>query len=669
MSNLTFFDQISLRNRVAALAFSAVFGLSVIGVAQYVSDSSITQASEDFEVAQEDYEKLSVLNRKILALKVAEQNLRAERKAAALPAVDATLAAVSDFLSSQKTDALLTQSFASYSGALDQYRENLALLGYRDRQSVVVAEGGQQGINTPTGYTVDASNTSAKIAARIYEELEFDDQPAVFQVALSFETLQRDIVKIISGEDNSHLQVAERRIGDLQSLLEEPDLDSDFTDSMTSLLQELSTRLDNLGTAEGNLAIAQETLNSSYSGLDNTLLAQLKTTQKSAADIHAALNDTRDSAATLIFGAVVLTLLTQIGAGFLIVLSVSRNLSDITGATGQLAAGNLDHEIPQTEANTEIGELARALVVFRDNALDRRRLENDAEKENEAKATRQSEIDHTIAAFKHDIVAMLSSAEKTIEDAHVLAGGLVDTSERNSHEASNANEASELASENVQAVAGATQQLSGAIGEISEQVTQTSLQIEKVSISASATNEDVDQLAEAATKIDEIIVLIQAIAEQTNLLALNATIEAARAGEHGRGFSVVASEVKSLANQTAKATDEISSQIKAIQSSSQTTVAAMSQITGIITDVQESTVAIVGAIEEQTAATNEISQNVGSAAERTQQMATNVSSLRETATDTMQSAGKIRDASREISTINKQVNDRIDAFLNEVSTA
>lgn len=669
MSNLTFFDRISLRNRVAALALSAVFGLSVIGLAQYYSGSTLTRASADFEAADAKYEALSVLNRKILALKVAEQNLRAERKAAALAPVDASLAAVSGFLDGRETGAALTQSFTSYIDALAKYRETLDLLGYRDRQSVVVAEGGQQGINTPAGYTVDASNIAAKTAARIYEELEFDDQPAVFQVALSFETLQRDIVKIISGEDSSHLTVADKRINDLQELLEDPDLDGDFSSTMANLLKDLSAQLEKLGTAETELAAAEDTLNSSYSALDAGLMEQLKTTHTAAADIRSALNDTRESTAMLIFAAVALTLVTQIGAGVLIVMSVSRNLSEITGATGQLASGNLDHEIPQTRAKTEIGELARALVVFRDNALERRRLESDVETENEAKAARQTEIGNTIEIFKRDIVELLSSAENTIEDAHALAGSLVDASERNSHEAGNANEASELASENVQAVAGATQQLSGAIGEISEQVTQTSRQIEQVSLSANATNADVDQLAEAATKIDEIIVLIQAIAEQTNLLALNATIEAARAGEHGRGFSVVASEVKSLANQTAKATDEISSQIKAIQTSSQTTVAAMSQITGIIAEVQESTVAIVGAIEEQTAATNEISQNVGSAADRTQQMAANVSSLRETASDTMQSAEMIRDTSSHIGAINKQVHNRIEAFLHEVDAA
>ncbi len=669
MSFLAILDRISLRNRVAALALSAVLGLSVIGIAQYVSDSALTSASRDYEIAEADYEALSLFNRKVLALKVAEQNLRAERKAAALSPLEDTVNAASEFLAGQPADDMLKNSFSSYMNTLDQYRETLALLGYQDRQSVVVAEGGQQGIDTPSGFTVDASNTAAEISARIYEELEFDDQAAVFQVALTFEAVQRDIVKVIAGGDSTHMQVAKGRISDLQELIAEPDLDGDFTESMSGLLETLASRLERLGTAEGQLAQAQETLDSSYAALESALMAQLEATQETTAGIRTALNDTRNSTALLIFAAVALTLATQIGAGFLVVLSVSRNLSEIIGTTGQLADGNLDHDIPQTAAKTEIGELARSLVVFRDNALERRRLEGDAELENQAKSIRQTEIDTTIAAFKQDIVALLSSAETTIEDASELAGGLVDASERNSHETVNAKEASDLASENVQAVAGATQQLSGAIGEISKQVTQTSHQIEQVSQSANATNEDVDQLAEAATKIDEIIVLIQAIAEQTNLLALNATIEAARAGEHGRGFSVVASEVKSLANQTATATDEISSQIKAIQSSSQTTVAAMSQITGIISEVQESTVAIVGAIEEQTAATNEISQNIGSAADRTQQMATNVSSLQETASDTMQSAGRIRDASGEISALNKQVNARIDAFLREVSAA
>ncbi|MEP4771049.1 MAG: HAMP domain-containing methyl-accepting chemotaxis protein [Roseibium sp.] len=669
MSSLTFFDRLSIRNRVATLALSAVLGLSAIGIAQFISDRVLSTASDDYDVAEAKYETLSVFNRKILALKVAEQTLRAERKAATLTAVDSALTLASDFQTETGANSTLTQPFLSYTEALDQYRATLALLGYRDRQSVVVAEEGQEGIEAPSGYTVDTSNAAAKIVARIYEELEFDDQPAVFQVALAFEATQRDILKIITGEDNTYIQVASERISALRTILEDPDLDSDFAENMSALLDGLTAHLDTLGIAETSLAAAQQTLTTAYSVLDSALLEQLQANKDAAAGIRTSLNDTRVSAAALIFGVVVVTLMIQVGAVFLIVRSVSRNLSAITGTTNQLADGNLNDDIPLTEAQTEVGELARALLVFRDNALERHRLEAAAELEIEAKGARQAGIDQTIAEFKQDIVGLLSAAESTIEDARTLASGLVDVSERNSDEASATNEASSQASENVQAVAGATQQLSGAIGEISQQITHTSHQIEQVSASAKATNDDVSQLAEAASKIDEILILIQAIAEKTNLLALNATIEAARAGEHGRGFSVVASEVKSLANQTATATDEISGQIKAIQNSSQATVTAIAHISGIITEVQQSTVTIVGAVEEQTAATNEISQNIGSASERTQQMAENVSSLRETASDTMQSAGRIREASSEIGTINKRVNDRIDTFLKAVSAA
>ncbi|WP_346914499.1 methyl-accepting chemotaxis protein [uncultured Roseibium sp.] len=676
MLALNLFDRFTLRKRVTALAACAIFGFVTIGVVQFWSDRKIEQTSSDYAATDAAYEKLNQLERLLLTLRVAEQNLRAERYAEALPAVTSAEESVTRQLARVQEDPTLSaiepelaSSLKTYLGALEDYSGILAQLGYRDRQSVQVTEEGQAGIDSPTGFSVDLSNAVAKLATRIAEELEFDDQAAVFQVNAAFDGIRRDILMLVNQAESSYVTLIEQKFAEMRDLLENEDLDPDFAETSNSLIDALQTHLDNLAKAELSLADAGDTINTSYDILNQDLSKVLADINEQANRIRTAMNGERAFLSGLIFAVVILTLVAVIAASVLIVRSVSRNLSDITGATADLADGNVDCAIPYTKHKTEIGALARALTVFQENARQRMRLESEADAEDAAKAARQQEIEASIADFKSDILQLLSTASETVSGARRTANDLLEANDRNDEQAGAANEASQQASTNVETVASASQQLTSSIQEISAQIAATSAQVDKVSASAQDTNRDVDELARAATKIDEILLLIQAIAEQTNLLALNATIEAARAGEHGKGFSIVASEVKSLANQTASATEEISNQIKAIQQSSRSTVSAMTDIAGIIGEVQNNTVAIAGAIEEQTTATSEISRNVGEAAERTRLVADTISSLQATAAAAKTSAGQIRDASEGIDDINGQVKSRIDAFLRKVAAA
>ena len=676
MLALNLFDRFTLRKRVTALAACAILGFATIGVVQFWSDRKIEQTSSDYAATDAAHEKLNQLERLLLTLRVAEQNLRAERYAGALPAVTSAVGNVKRQLARVQADPTLSavapklaSTLKTYLGALETYSGILAQLGYRDRQSVQVTEEGQAGIDSPTGFSVDLSNAVAKLATRIAEELEFDDQAAVFQVNAAFDGIRRDILMLVNQAESSYVTLIEQKFAEMRDLLKNEDLDPDFAETSNSLIDDLQAKLDNLGQAELALADAGDTINSSYDRLNQDLLEMLAGTNEQANRIRTVMNGERAFLSGLIFAVVILTLVAVIAASVLIVRSVSRNLSEITGATAELADGNVDCAIPYTEHKTEIGALARALMVFQENARQRMRLESEADAEDAAKAARQQEIETSITDFKSDILQLLSTASETVSGARRTANDLLEANDRNDEQAGAANEASQQASTNVETVASASQQLSSSIQEISAQIAATSAQVDKVSASAQDTNRDVDELARAATKIDEIILLIQAIAEQTNLLALNATIEAARAGEHGKGFSIVASEVKSLANQTASATEEISNQIKAIQQSSRSTVSAMTDIAGIIGEVQNNTVAIAGAIEEQTTATSEISRNVGEAAERTRLVADTISSLQATAAAAKTSAGHIRDASEGIDDINGQVKSRIDAFLRKVAAA
>lgn len=676
MKALSALNHITLRKRLVALAAIAIFGFSAIGIVQFWSDRTIQKTSVEYADADMAYQKLGELQQRFLGLRVEEQKLRAERRAENLPMVAEAENAVGEQVAGlQEVAGLsgiagpLTTDMNRYLGSLEAYRKILETLGYRDRLTVNVAEEGQAGINSPTGYTVDLSNAVAKLVTRIAEELEFDDQAAVFHVSAAFDGIRRDILMLTTEAENSYIKLIEQKSDGMRALLENEDLDPDFAEASNALLDELHQHLGQLGTAEVALAEASVALNDAYAASRQRLSSDLNTISTQLSGLRTTRDTERAFLSTLIFSFVICTLVVVIAASVVIVRTVSANLAMITDATNELAAGNVDCDIPYVSLKTEIGALARALLVFQENARERTRLESEARLETAAKAEHQEQIEATIAEFKQDIVGLISSAGQTISGARSTAHNLRMANDENDRQSLDATEVSAQASTNVETVAAATQQLNNSIREISAQISATTGKVQKVSENAAAANADVEQLAQAATKIDEIIVLIQTIAEQTNLLALNATIEAARAGEHGKGFSIVASEVKSLANQTASATEEISGQIKAIQRSSSSTVTAVAGITDIIRDVQESTVAIAGAIEEQTAATSDISVNVQEAADRTRHVAETVSGLQQTAAGAKQSADDISDASEEIGRINEQVKSSIDDFLARVAVA
>lgn len=349
--------------------------------------------------------------------------------------------------------------------------------------------------------------------------------------------------------------------------------------------------------------------------------------------------------------------------------SISRPIVSVTNAMNTLATGDTDVTLDGVERRDEIGDMSRAVAVFRDNAIERQRLVSEADTEREAQILRQHQIDELISSFDSTIETTLSAVSGNTDEmeqtAQVLSGIADDTSGR----ASSAAAASEEASTNVQTVASAAEELSVSIAEISRQVEETKSIVGGAAGAASSTNEKVIKLDAAAQHIGEVVNLIRDIAEQTNLLALNATIEAARAGEMGKGFAVVASEVKELATQTSKATEEISSQISDIQGSSREAVEAIEVITSTMNEVNDYTSSIAAAVEQQGAATAEISQNVQQAAIRTQDVAKNMSDVTNSASETTQSAGNVLSASQAVSKEATNLRDEIAQFLERVRAA
>ncbi len=293
---------------------------------------------------------------------------------------------------------------------------------------------------------------------------------------------------------------------------------------------------------------------------------------------------------------------------------VCRPIVDLTASMSRLAGGDVASQIPGTERSDEIGAMAAAVGVFKDNMIAANRLAAEKEAENDVKMRRARVLDDLTRAFEAkvgELVGGLSSASAKMEDT---AQSMSSTAADTNRQAAMVAAASEQTSTNVQTVASATEELTSSIAEIGRQVAQSTEVAARAVENARRTGGSARSLAEGAQKIGDVVTLIQTIAAQTNLLALNATIEAARAGEAGRGFAVVASEVKSLAGQTAKATTEIAEQVAAIQTASDETVTAIRHVADVIAEIDQIGIAIASAIEQQGSATKEISRSVQEAA-------------------------------------------------------
>lgn len=389
------------------------------------------------------------------------------------------------------------------------------------------------------------------------------------------------------------------------------------------------------------------------------------------------LDDSRDRAnalatriSTILVVSAIVGIILALGIlGTIVFYGIVRPLSGMTTAMSRLADGDLTVNVAGAERKDEVGQLARALQVFKDNAIEARRLAAEQETESDAKMRRAQLLDQLTKQFDHKVSALTQSLAAAATQMESTAQSMTQVAERTTGQSVNVASAAEQTSSNVQTVAAATEELSISIREIASQVAQSSQIAEKAVLDAQRTNGTVQTLAVSAEKIGNVIALINNIASQTNLLALNATIEAARAGEAGKGFAVVASEVKELANQTSKATDEISHQIGAVQEATEQAVAAIQQIAETISEMAQISVSIAAAIEEQGAATQEISRNVQEAARGTEMVTSNIGEMRQGASETGSAASQVLSAAQELARHSESLGREVDHFLSGVQAA
>ena len=655
-------SSLSVRARIVGIALVPVLGFLANGIAFISGQREVTTAFHDVEAA-------SVLSDASREFKIA---LATMQLVAADFVANPSTELVKKFEAGQSLAATNFEKIASTAGAVqgntvNQLRQKLGEL--KLQFGYLADEQAELGFTDQDGTRKRLEEAAAEIEQAINAGMTWMSESDREKLLLSLLTMRRYEAQYRLNRSREIWDLFFKEFRDLETRLRNLPADASMKQQLARRVQDYASTLAQWNRFNQNIVKALKDITDESAQLvpqaDAIVATARERTVAAAAALSASQAHTRNIIILVGCGAVLLGLAFSLWIG----RSITKPLDGLAQAMSKLAAGDTSAAIPATAAKDELGAMARTVIVFRDTMIERERLAKSQAAANRERENRGEAIAVTITRFEMSVDQALAQVREAAERLEITSTQLNGAADSVSAEARTAEERVGIASGNVTAAASSVEELAASIGEISGQAHRSTEVAARAVKEAQRTVGTMSELGDAATRIGEVVGLIQAIAGQTNLLALNATIEAARAGEAGRGFAVVASEVKSLAGQTAKATEEIAGQVGAIQSAVADAAQAIEQVNGIIDEISAIAGTVAITVEEQTQAVASISEGVHRASMEARSGAEAMSRVAGASIDARQTAADVKALADTLSAEAERLNQRVRQFLDDVQAA
>jgi methyl-accepting chemotaxis protein len=630
-------SRFGLRQLILSLGLLGFVGIAAIVAIYFVSNAKLMHEQVYADQAAELGRLSLILDNGLLNARRAEKDflLRTDeryvtRHAEVVATVLANLKGLEQ--NAGTTDPKLSQQLAAIRQGLDVYVQQFKRVTDAHRKLGFDPNSGLQG-------TLRAS------VGEVEKQLAGLNEKELSNIMLMMRRHEKDFML---RHDARYLDDMKKRAAEFASLLKSASLPASVTEGIVTKMAAYQRDFASYAETDMQVAEAVKALSQAYAQIDPVLGEVRATFQKSsdAALADIASNRSWTSTLMLMSAAVILVLVGIVG--LFVSRAISAPIARLTGVTQRLSQGDLSVEVNGVDRRDEIGQMAKAVEVFKDALIAKEQADEAAKLEADAKMRRAQTLDELTKRFETNVSSLTQALSAAATEMEATAQTMTATAEQTTNQSISVASAAEQTSANVQTVAVATEELSSSIREIAEQVAKSSSIAGRAAGEADRTDGTVQALAAGAQKIGDVVALISNIAGQTNLLALNATIEAARAGEAGRGFAVVATEVKELASQTAKATDEIAGQIARIQEETRNAVGAIQTISTTVNEMNAIAAGVAAAMEEQGAATQEIARNVQQAAQGTQVVTGNILDVKRGAGETGSAAAQVLSAAQEL---------------------